>query len=857
MLAAAAVGVAAAAKGASVTNLFPPPRWTLELARAADGAPTALLGRTLPATVPGCVHTDLLALDLIPDPLIGRHEDEVQWIGACDWRYRSTVAVPEALLDEDRIDLHCEGLDTVATVEVNGRVVGRTVNMHRPHRFAVKDALRPGDNELVVTFASATAYAKAQAERLGDRPRAYPLPYNFVRKMACNFGWDWGPTLVTAGIWKPIRLDAWSCARIRELRPWVRLADRSTVPPERDAAPVDGVVELHLALERAGEARPVTVSARLERPDGTDVQALETLGSDAVEAVLRLEVPSVRRWWPRGYGEQPLYDLDVTLAEPGGRTLDARHLRIGFRSVALDTHPDEAGAAFTLVVNGRSVFAKGADWIPDDPFPSRLSEARLRTRLQQAADAGMNMLRVWGGGLYESDAFYRACDELGLLVWQDFAFACAAYPEEPPFDAEVEAEARANLTRLAPHPSLVLWNGNNENLWGFEDWGWQAALGDRSWGRHFYLELLPRLVAEVDPTRPYWPGSPWSGREDLHPNADGAGCKHIWDAWNESDYTVYRAYRPRFVAEFGHQAPPAYATLRRALPGEALAADSPGMLHHQKAVDGQLKLETRLAEHFPAAATFDAWHFATQLNQARALELGIRHFRSLAPHCMGTLVWQLNDCWPATSWSAVDVDGRLKPLWFALRRAYAARLLTLEPRGGAVTLFLHNDSDEPWYGDVRARRLRFDGTLLADATVTLAAAARGPAASAPLPEALTTPSDPGAELLVAEADGMRALHFFARDKELRYPEPGLEVHVDPAAPAARVTVRARTLVRDLTLLVDRLHPEATVDDALVTLLPGESHTFAVASPLPLRPEALAGPPVVTSANEIVLGARRR
>ncbi|MEJ2287736.1 MAG: hypothetical protein P8Y02_03655 [Deinococcales bacterium] len=198
-----------------MTTLFPPPRWTLELARGADGAPAALEGRPLPATVPGCVHTDLLALDLIPDPLLGRHEDEVQWIGACDWRYRTRVKVPEAMLDEDRLDLHCEGLDTVATIEVNGRVVGRAENMHRPHRFPVKDALRPGDNELVVTFASALAYAEAQARRLGERPRAYPLPYNFVRKMACNFGWDWGPTLVTAGIWKPIRLDAWSGARRR------------------------------------------------------------------------------------------------------------------------------------------------------------------------------------------------------------------------------------------------------------------------------------------------------------------------------------------------------------------------------------------------------------------------------------------------------------------------------------------------------------------------------------------------------------------------------------------------------------------------------------------------------------------
>ena len=841
-----------------MTNLTLSSGWTLELARACDAAPAGLMGRTLPAAVPGCVHTDLLMQGIIADPLIERNEDLVQWIGTCDWRYRCRFTAPPELLAHDRVDLHFDGLDTVATVEVNGRVVGRAENMHRPHRFDAKAVLHPGSNEVVVTFTSALAYARAQAERLGERPRAYPLPFNFIRKMACNFGWDWGPTLVTAGIWKPVRLEGWSRARIRELGTLVRVGAGDDAPPGDPAAPVAGNVELRVELERSGEPRPLLLSVRLARPDSEagDARASVSVGADETDATLRLDAPSVRRWWPRGYGDPSLYDLELTLEGQDGSALEERALRIGFRSVTLDTRPDEAGAAFTLVVNEREVFAKGANWIPDDPFPERIGVERLRTRLQQAADANMNMVRVWGGGLYESDTFYEICDELGLMVWQDFAFACAAYPEEEPFASEVAAEARANVLRLASHPSLVLWNGNNENLWGHEDWGWEAALGGRSWGRGFYLDMLPRLLAELDPTRPYWPGSPWSGREDLPPNADGAGCRHIWDAWNEKDYTVYRTYRPRFVAEFGHQAPPTYATIRRAISDRPLTPDGPGMLHHQKAVGGNDKLEARLAEHFPVPRAFDTWHFATQLNQARALDVGIRHFRSLAPLCMGTLVWQLNDCWPSTSWAAVDVDGRLKPLWFALRRVFAARLLTLEARHGDITLVLHNDSDADWRGEVRIRRLRFDGTELAAATLPLVATPRGPAVVAALPNALTTPGDRAEELLVAESDDLRALHFFARDRDLRYPPARLRTTLERRGDAVKLRVEAQSLLRDLTVLPDRLHPDATVDDGLITLLPGEAHVFTLHTPLDVDARVLSGPPVLSCANDVVLAPRR-
>lgn len=803
--------------------------WTL---RAVPGprVPAGIAGRTVPATVPGCVHTDLLAAGLIPDPFLDDNERALTWIGRTDWVYETTFDHEPG--GADRVDLVCAGLDTVATVRLNGVEVGRTENMHRGYRFDVRTALRPGANTLTVRFDSAYRYAEAYRDRLGDRPNAYPEPFHFIRKMACNFGWDWGPTLVTAGIWQEIGLHAWSTARLATVRPLVTV----------DGA--DGRVELHVEVERVA-AVPVTVHAAVAGAAGT-----ATIAPGERTAVLTLAVREPARWWPRGYGEPHRHPLEVTLRGPDGRTLDTWSRRIGFRSVHLDTAPDADGSPFTLSVNDIPIFVRGVNWIPDDPFPSRITRQRLAERLRQAADANVNLLRIWGGGRYESADFYDLADSLGLLVQQDFLFACAAYPEEEPFRTEVEAEAREQVTRLAGHPSLVLWTGNNENLWGWHDWDWREPLAGRTWGRGYYLDLLPRIVAELDPTRPYWPGSPWSGSEEIHPNDPAHGTTHIWDVWNTDDYLRYREYTPRFVAEFGYQGPPAYATLRRALSDDPLAPDSPGMAHHQKATDGDRKLRRGLAAHLPEPRDFADWHWLTQLNQARAIAVGVEHFRSLRPVCMGTIVWQLNDCWPVTSWSAVDGDGRRKPLWYALRRAYADRLLTVQPRDGGLTLVAVNDGGSPWRAAVSVTRLTLTGEPRAKTTLELAVPAYDSVTLA-LPAELARPDDARAELLVAEAgeSAGRALWFFAEDRDVRWPAARWDALVEPADGGQRVRVTAATVLRDVSLFPDRLDPAATVDEALVTLLPGESATFTVRSPVPLDPVALTTRPVLRCVND--------
>ncbi|MCH7231482.1 hypothetical protein L0U85_11560 [Glycomyces sp. L485] len=782
------------------------------------------------AAVPGCVHTDLMAAGLIGDPYVDDAERELSWIGRTDWTYRTVF--DHSGEPWDGIDLVFDGLDTVARVSLNGEVVAETANMHRRYRFDVRSLVREGANELEVAFTSPYGYAEAQRDRLGSRPNAYdPEPGNFIRKAACNFGWDWGPNLASAGIWRPVRLEQWNIARIDEVVPRVSVADGR------------GIVDLAVRIDKA-VATDVELVCEI---NGRETAVRLTAESDSAD--VRLEVDEPELWWPRGHGGQPLYPVSVKVRALGVE-LDSWEREIGFRTVELDTEPDEHGRPYTIKVNGEPIWIKGVNWIPDDVFLARVDADRCERRLLQAAEANVNCVRVWGGGVYESDDFYDACDRLGLLVKQDFLFACAAYPEEEPFWSEVEAEARDNLVRLAPHPSLVTWTGNNENIWGWHDWGWQPRLEGRSWGEGYYLDLLPKLVSEVDGTRPYWPGSPWSGDRELHPNDQVNASVHIWDVWNDLDYTHYRNWRPRFVAEFGYQAPPTWATVRRMVTDEPLEPESANMLWHQKAIDGQAKLQRGLDSHLPPAEEFDDWHYYTQVNQARALRLGIEYFRSLQPHCTGAIMWQLNDCWPVTSWAAIDGEERLKPLWYALRDVFADRIATFQPEGDGLKLVAVNDSAEPWDDVIGFWKCSAEGRILGRALLKLDIGPRE-AATVDLTEDVL-PAD-GEFLVTGRDDIPRATWFTKEDKDMDWPKARWTAETEVVDGGVAVTVTAETVLRDLCLFADRLDPDARVDKALLTLIPGETATFTVTSQklrnAPDAAKALTTKPVLRAIND--------
>ncbi|MFI5658429.1 glycoside hydrolase family 2 protein [Streptomyces sp. NPDC051684] len=779
--------------------------WTL---RSAHGAGEI----EVPAVVPGCAHTDLMRAGVIADPFLGTNEADAQWVGLADWEYSRRFDVADRP-DGSRVHLVFDGLQTIATVLVNGTEVGNTRNMQRRYRFDATDAVRAGANELTVRFASS---ARAMLEAAGDDPLPYDwsYPYNELRTMACEGGWDWGPTLVTAGIWRDVRLDVWDTAR----------ADVD-VTTTLDEDLRRGTLVVGLDVEGGPYEAEIAVAGRTER------FAIDSTGRRR----LAVDVPDPDLWWPRGYGAPTRHDATVRLLGEDGRVLQETHHRVGFRHIAVDTTPDEHGRAFTLRVNGRPVFCKGANWIPDDLFVSRITPARYETRVDQACAANMNTLRVWGGGIYEDEAFYAACDERGVLIWQDFAFACAAYPEEEPLRSEVAAEADDVVRRLAAHPSVVVWNGANECLLGHEDWGWRSRIRDRTWGEGYYRELLPAAVEAHAPGAVYVVNSPAASEPGVHPQVPGDGPTHLWDTWNLLDYAHYRDQIPRFAAEFGWQAPATRATLTEALGTLPERPDDPALLAHQKQPGGERHLVDRLKARFPDPAAIatdtDRWHLATSLNQAHALRTAVEHFRSWWPRTAGALIWQLNDVWPALSWSLIDHGGRPKPAWYAVRGAFADRLVTLQPREAGLSAVLVNDTDEPWTGELVLRRVHVRDGEVARTEKEFTVQARS-VLTLPVGPRITQASRRREELVVADTAGAdRAVHVFVRDDGVRWPDPDMKCSVERKEDHALVHLSAGAVLGDLIVEA----PGVRADTALLTLLPGESATVL------LRPEREGSP----------------
>jgi beta-mannosidase len=403
-----------------------------------------------------------------------------------------------------------------------------------------------------------------------------------------------------------------------------------------------------------------------------------------------------------------------------------------------------------------------------------------------------------------------------------------------------------------PHASLIVWNGNNENIWGFDEWGWRPIIKDgESWGLGYYLDVLPRLCAELDPERPYYPGSPYSGTMEIEPNADAHGCKHIWDVWNDVGYEVYRNYIPRFCSEFGWQAPPNWATMEESVHDAPLTPISNGVFHHQKATQGNDKLIRGLAGHLPEPRTMNDWHFATQLNQARAIRFAVEHMRSHRDICKGAVVWQFNDCWPVTSWAALDSAGRRKPLWYAMRQAFDPRLLTIQPRDGGLAAVAVNERTLFWRAKISGKRLKLDGTVLAEFEFWRLLCDRFEAKAFTLPQDIATADDPHNEVIVVDMLDRRAFHYFVEDIDLKLPKPEMRIEVSKRKGGYAVAVTAVSLLKDLCLMADRLDPDAVVDTMLITLLPGETHVFEVETQAAIGVADIVVGTVLRSANDLV------
>ncbi len=614
------------------------------------------------ARVPGSVYHDLLTAGEMPDPFWRDNEDRALKLMAHDFCYSRAFEVPENLLACDRVLLRCEGLDTLAEVSVNGVAVGSADNMHRTWEYDVKRALRPGENTVSVIFRSPTrfiraAYARSRADGTTDAMVGFPL----IRKAHCMFGWDWGPRLPDAGIWRDIAILGIQTARIEQVH--IR---------QRHAA---GRVTLAIETGIDGDADGLSVDVAVNAPDG------RTFAASGAHCEIEIADPML--WWPNGLGGQPLYSVRVALRD-GETELDAREKRVGLRTLTVTRKRDAWGESFCHTVNGVDVFAMGADYIPEDNLLPRVTPERTRRLLEDAKLANFNCVRVWGGGYYPEDWFYDACDELGLLVWQDFMFACAVYNLTDAFEANIRAEFVDNIRRLRHHASLALWCGNNEMEQFVAVGEWVSSKRQAADYIKMYEYILPQVLKAEDPDTFYWPASPSSGGSFDAPQDPNRGDVHYWDVWHGlKPFTDYRNYLFRYVSEFGFQSFPCMQTIEAFTLPEDRNPFSYIMEKHQRNASANGRIASYLSQMYLYPSTLDAFVYASQLLQAQAMQYGVEHWRRNRTdnRCMGAVVWQLNDCWPVVSWASIDYYGRWKALHYYEKRFFAPVLISCHEEG--------------------------------------------------------------------------------------------------------------------------------------------------------------------------------
>lgn len=619
------------------------------------------------AHVPGSVYADLMADGTMPDPFWRENELDAFERMKKDYVYQRAFTVTEAQLAHAHVELVCEGLDTLAHVSLNGREIAFADNMHITWLWDVKEQLHADENTLEIRFDSPILYCAKKAEEAPGWESSDATPgFRHLRKAHCMFGWDWGPRLPDAGIWRPIFLRTWDTARLENA---LMLQ-----------AHHDGVVDVTIRPEIAGES---AWSAEITAPDGEVLTLPETM---AAEQVITIEHPQL--WWPNGLGKQPLYRVTVRLA-----TGDTRVWRIGLRTMTVSREKDEWGEEFCHVVNGMKVFAMGADYIPEDNILARVTPERTRRLLEDCKAANFNAIRVWGGGYYPDDAFYDICDELGLLVWQDLMYACAFYDLTPDFERSIRVETHQNVARLRHHASLALICGNNE-MEMFMAGANSALINHRTWEfvptypHHItdYVKMfeyiLPAIVKETAPQTYWWPASPSSGGDFDAPNDENRGDNHYWDVWHgEKPFTEYRKFFFRYASEFGFQSFPCLKSVKQFTLPDDRNIFSRVMERHQRNQAANGKILSYLSQTFRYPNSFDDLLYASQLMQAEAIRYGVEHWRRNRGRCMGAIIWQLNDIWPVASWASIDYYGRWKALHYAAKRFFAPVMISAEEEG--------------------------------------------------------------------------------------------------------------------------------------------------------------------------------
>ena len=679
------------------------------------------------ATVPGTVHTDLIQVNKIDDPFYRLNEHDQQWIDKQNWVYRTEFNIQASTLDQEFLQLDFYGLDTYAKVYLNDQLILTSDNMFRHHAVPVKGLLREASNELMVEFESPIAAGLAKHDSYdflfpksgNDLAEIGQVEGNkqvsiFSRKAGYHFGWDWGPRLVTSGIWKPISLTAWSGFRIKDVA--------ITHELENSNAHLTAKVEAMASSSMKDQEVSAEVWIDGKRVVTQPVLLLE--GSNTFHLDFEIENPEL--WWPNGLGEQPLYAIEVRLVDE--KSVDSKITKVGLRDIELVRDPDSMGTSFYFKVNGHPVFMKGANYIPQDIFLTRPKSEDYAFLLKSAKESNMNMIRVWGGGIYELDEFYTLCDEYGLLVWQDFMFACAVYPGDSAFLNNVQYEAIDNIKRLRNHPSLALWCGNNESLSAWENWGWKEQvareesqeIADSIWRSYekLFHQILHEAVTTYDEGRPYWTSSPSSdfGKKESYDSGD---VHYWWVWWGKKPFEDYNNAIPRFMSEYGFQSFPEFRSVQRYTAPSDYDVYSEVMTSHQRSSIGNETIEEYMLRDFRKPKDFPSFLYVSQLLQAHGLKMAIEAHRRHRDRCMGTLYWQLNDCWPVASWSSIDYFHNWKALQYRVKEAFQPYLVSHEIQNDSLHLYVVSDELLPKEATLSMQLMDFYGKESMNASMPL------------------------------------------------------------------------------------------------------------------------------------------
>lgn len=792
-----------------------------------------------PATVPGCNFTDLFANGLIPDPMQADHETHLQWIEQEDWVYRLEFQLTAAQLQSHRWQLEALGLDTFADIYLNGQLLASTDNMFVGYQLECQSLLVAGSNQLEIYFHSPINRVKplqlasgmvypAENDKSDDKLSVY------VRKAPCHFGWDWGPRFVSSGIWRGIALVGHQAVQITDLQFSQRALSSETASLQFD---------LDLSVLSAGQYQLQLQCSK--RPELNQHVRLE-LAAGAQQYQWHLEMPQPELWWPAGLGEAFLYSFSVTVHDANSQQLLAESsLQIGLRTVEVINENDADGQSFYFKVNGLPVFMKGANYIPASAFPGSLTAADYQREFAAVSAAGMNMLRVWGGGFYQDELFYQLADQHGVLIWQDFMFACSLYPGDTDFLANVEREARYNIKRLRNHPCLAMWCGNNEVDMGIARWDWPQKFGysEALFSKlkqdycQLFGQLLPGLVKQLDPARFYLRSSPISFWED---DADHLANHHFWGVWHgEQPFSEYQKRIPRFMSEYGFQSFPLQSSVDKFLPKAEQRLESPMLTVHQKHPRGNKLIQSYLVGEFHPPKDFSQLLYLSQVQQALGLKLAFDAHRAAMPFCMGTLYWQLNDTWPAASWSGIDYYGRWKALHYQAARSFRPQSLVFAEKDQQLQLSLVSDSPQPFAATLKLRLLDFSGQQLwSESQPVTVAPLQVTQVRQWLRTELTGLADDRQLVLHAQllsaADGRvftDNLHFFRPHRELLLQSATADVQCIATDGLLQVRLQSQTLLRQVLLEFPDL--EGTVlnfSDNFIDLLANEPVEVTLALP---------------------------